>query len=54
MSSNLKKQANGLSTITEVFVGAVTYFVMEFLLKDEMLFDILSIGKGLLCRTKRK
>lgn len=47
-------KVNVISTITEVFVGAVTYFVMEFLLKDEMLFDILSIGKGLLCRTKRK
>ncbi len=47
-------EVNVISTITEIVVGVAVYFAMEFLLKDAILFDIIDIGKGFLCRIKKK
>ncbi len=43
-----------ISTFVEVIVGIAVYLVMEFLLKDAILFEAVEIGKGLLCRVKGK
>lgn len=47
-------QISVMSTLVEIIAGVAVYFAMEFLLKDAILFDIIGIGKGFLCRIKKK